>query len=65
MTGVWHLDNALDDIRNLAWIFPEVFMSLRSVQAKIEVLLEAQFSSDNLCQVWMGGFQPDFNDRSA
>ena len=41
---------------NLVWIFPEVFMSLRLVQAKIEVLVEAQFSSDKLCHGWVAGW---------
>ena len=35
LTGVWHLDNDLDRIRGLAWVIPEVFISLRLVEAKI------------------------------
>ena len=54
LTGVWHLDQDLDELRNLACIFPEVFISLRLVKAKIEVLVEAQISSDKLCQGWSG-----------
>ena len=45
-----HLDLDWDRVRNLAWIFPEVLITLRSVKAKIEVLVEAQISSDKLCQ---------------
>ena len=45
-----HLDLDWDKVRNLAWIFPEVLITLRSVNAKIEVLVEAQISSDKLCQ---------------
>ena len=29
LTGVWHLDHDLDGLRNVAQIFPEVFISLR------------------------------------
>ena len=36
LTGVLHLHLYLDIVRNLAWIFPEVFISLRLVKAKIE-----------------------------
>ena len=43
-------------------------MSLRLVQANIEVLVEAQFSSDKLCQGWSGGRVGSWfevKDRSA
>ena len=50
LTGILHLDLDWDRVRNLAWIFPEVLITLRSVKAKIEVLVEAQISSDKLCQ---------------
>ena len=36
LTGVWHLDLDWDRVRNLAWIFPEVFITLRSVKAQIQ-----------------------------
>ena len=36
LTGVWHLDLDLDMVRNLAWIIPEVFITLRSVEAQIQ-----------------------------
>ena len=36
LTGVWHLDFNLDMGRNLAWIFPEVLVKLRSVEAHIQ-----------------------------
>ena len=29
LTGVWHLDLYLDMVRNLAWIFPEVLVTIR------------------------------------
>merc|ERR1712112_806882 len=32
LTGVWHLDLDLDMVKNLAWIFPEVLITLRSVE---------------------------------
>ena len=35
LTGVWHPDLYLYVLRNLAWIYPEVFILLRSVKAKI------------------------------
>ena len=35
LTGVLHLDLDLDMVRNLAWIFLEVFSMLRLVKAKI------------------------------
>ena len=41
---------------NLVWIYSEIVMSLRLVQAKIEVLVEAQFSSDKLCHGWVFGW---------
>ena len=44
MIGVWHLDLDWDMVRNLAWIFPEVFISLRLVEGKIEVAVKAQLS---------------------
>ena len=34
--GVWHPDNDLEGLRDLAWFFPEVFISLSFVKAKIE-----------------------------
>ena len=52
----WHLDHDLDTLLNLVWIYPETFMPLRLVQAKIEVLVEAQFSSDKLCHGWLAGW---------
>ena len=36
LTGVWHLDLDLDMVRNLAWIFPEVLITLRSVEAQMQ-----------------------------
>merc|ERR1711954_569072 len=36
LTGVWHLDLDLDIVRNLAWIFSEVLITLRSVEAQIQ-----------------------------
>ena len=36
LTGVWHLDLDLDGLRNLAWIFLEVFISFRLVEAEIK-----------------------------
>ena len=43
-------------VKNLAWIFPEVFISLRLVEGKIEVLVKAQLSSEKLCQDgWVAG----------
>merc|ERR1712082_467885 len=50
LTGILHLDLDWDRGRNLAWIFPEVLITLRSVKSKIEVLVEAQIGSDKLCQ---------------
>ena len=35
MTGVWDLDLDFDRFRDHAWIFPEVFISLRSLKGKI------------------------------
>ena len=32
----WHLDLDLDMVINLAWIIPEVFITLRSVKAQIQ-----------------------------
>ena len=34
LTRVWHLDFDLDGLRNLAWIFLEVFISFRLVEAE-------------------------------
>merc|ERR1712081_139506 len=56
LTGVWHLDHDLNELRNLVCIFPEFFISLRLVKAKIDVFVEAQFSSEKLCQGWPGGW---------
>ena len=36
LTGVWHLDLDLDMVMNLAWISPEVLITLRSVEAQIQ-----------------------------
>ena len=36
LTGVWHSDIDLDIVLNLAWIFPEVLITLRSVKAQIQ-----------------------------
>ena len=36
LTGVWHLDLDLDGLRNLAWIFLEVFILFRLVEAEIK-----------------------------
>ena len=60
-------------VRNLAWIFPEVFISLRLGEGKIEVLVKAQLSLDKLCQDgwvdgWVGGWVGiafESNDRSS
>ena len=67
LTGVWHLDHDLDVLRNHAYIFPEDFILLRSVKAKIEVLVEVQISSDKLCQgrVRGSGSWFEVRDRSA
>ena len=35
LTGVGDLDFDLDIVRNIGWIFPEVFISLRLVKGKI------------------------------
>ena len=35
LTWVWYPDLDLDMVRNLAWIFPEVLITLRSVEAQI------------------------------
>ena len=58
-------------VKNLAWIFPEVFISHRSVEGKIGVLVKAQLSLDKLCQDgwvgvggWVGGGF-EFNYRSS
>ena len=36
LTRALHLDLDLDMVRNLAWIFPEVLITLRSVKAQIQ-----------------------------
>ena len=36
LSGVLHLDLDLDMVWNLAWIFPEVFITLRSVEAQMQ-----------------------------
>ena len=36
LTGVWHLDHVLDGLRDLAWIFPNVLITLGSVKAQIQ-----------------------------
>merc|ERR1711954_615366 len=36
LTGVLHLDLDLDMVRNLAWIFPKVLITLRSVEAQMQ-----------------------------
>ena len=41
---IWHLDHDLDIFRNIAWLFSEVFITLRSVKAKI-ALSSAQIST--------------------
>ena len=56
LTGVWHLDHDLNELKNLACILPDFFISLRLVTGKIDVLVEAQFSSEKLCQGWLGGW---------
>ena len=53
--GEWQPDLDLDMVRNLAWIILEVFISLKLMRAKINVLVEAQSSSDKLCQDGWGG----------
>ena len=67
LTGVWHLDLDLDMVRNLAWIFPEVLISLRLGEGKIEVSVKAQLSFDKLCQGWVarwpGGWVVGFETR--
>ena len=52
LTGVWYLNDFLDLVRNLAWVFPDVSNTLRSVKAKIE-------GYDCACGVmgWEGGVQ--------
>ena len=38
LIGAWHLDLVLDMVRNVAWIFPEVLIKLRSVEAQIQTV---------------------------
>ena len=35
VAGIWHHDLDLDMVRNLAWIFPEVLITLISVEAQM------------------------------
>ena len=54
-----HLDLDLDMVKNLAWIFSEVLIMLRSVKAQIQGLSKSQISSDKLVpggsgRVWSG-----------
>ena len=55
LTEVCHLDLDLDMVRNLAWIIPEVLITLRSVEAQIQSVYLEQFSSEKLLPGWVGG----------
>ena len=50
LIGVWHLDFDLDIIRNLAYTFPEVLITLSSVKAHLACLDLAQ-----ICCAKVGG----------
>ena len=59
LTGVWNLDLDLDMVKNLAWIFSEVLIMLRSVKAQIQGVSKSRISSDKLVlggwgRVWSG-----------
>merc|ERR1711954_80445 len=54
LTGVWHPNIDLDIVMNLAWIFSEVLIMLRSVKSQIQGLSKSQISSDKLVPVWLG-----------
>ena len=53
--GFGNLDLDLDMVKNLAWIFYEVLILLRSVEAQIQGLSKSQISSDKLVPVWSVG----------
>ena len=38
LTGVWHLDLNMNMVRILTWIFPKVLITLRSVEAQIQLV---------------------------
>ena len=69
MIGIWDLDLDLDMVRKLAWIFPEILISLRLTKAKLELALglsKSQFSSEKLLAIWLGGWLSfEFIDCSA